>query len=211
MFKATSLTVLAMVLLIAGPANSGPPAKIEADSSIAERAEQRRILRVRRVRSQRRARFDKIVRTVSNEYGVRPEIVHAVIWVESAYDPKALSAKGAAGLMQLMPATAKRFGVNDRFDPYQNVGGGVAYLRELEKLYSGDLELVLAAYNAGERAVKNHGGRVPPYAETRDFVRRVLSALPSATAHCWAWENPVAAASWGESCRFRRPVAFPTP
>lgn len=106
--------------------------------------------------------------------GVDAGLLHAVIRAESAYNPKALSPKGAAGLMQLMPATARRYGVADRFDPDQNVLGGALYLRDLLTRFDGQLELALAAYNAGEGAVQKYGGRIPPYAETQRYVPQVM-------------------------------------
>jgi len=100
-------------------------------------------------------------------------LIYAVIRQESGYDPYAVSHKGAKGLMQLMPATAKRFGVKDVFDPAENVQGGVKYLRQLLDRYDGDRRLALAAYNAGEGAVDRFGG-VPPYRETQDYVDRIV-------------------------------------
>jgi soluble lytic murein transglycosylase-like protein len=104
-------------------------------------------------------------------HGVDPLLVHAVIHVESAYNRLAVSPKGAEGLMQLIPATARRFGVGNSFDSRQNVEGGVKYLRELQDRFS-DLRLVLAAYNAGEEAVERYKG-IPPYLETREYVYKV--------------------------------------
>ena len=104
---------------------------------------------------------------------VRPELVRAVIQVESAFDPRARSSKGAMGLMQLMPATAAELHVRDPYDPGQNIRGGVAYLRQLLDRYDGIEELALAAYNAGPEAVERHGNQVPPYRETRNYVDRV--------------------------------------
>jgi soluble lytic murein transglycosylase-like protein len=119
--------------------------------------------------------FDSQVREAAARHGVDPLLVHAVIRAESNYDPGAVSPKGAAGLMQLMPQTAKRYGVADRFDAAQSLDGGVRYLRDLLALFGGDLALALAAYNAGEQAVIRHGLRVPPYAESRRYVSRVSS------------------------------------
>jgi hypothetical protein len=112
---------------------------------------------------------------IARRHGVDEALVHAVIQVESRYDPFAVSPRGAMGLMQLMPRTAERFAVTNAFDPVQNVDGGVRYLKELLARYSGQVRLALAAYNAGEEAVERHGG-IPPYRETVDYVKRVLSA-----------------------------------
>lgn len=102
------------------------------------------------------------------------ELVHAVMYVESAYKVNAKSRKGAQGLMQLMPATAKRFGVKNSRDPAQNIEGGAKYLRELLTLFKNDVSLALAAYNAGEHAVIKHGNKIPPYKETQAYVPKVL-------------------------------------
>jgi soluble lytic murein transglycosylase-like protein len=107
-------------------------------------------------------------------------LLHAVIAVESDYDAKAVSPKGAQGLMQLMPATAQRFGVANPFDPRENVRGGALYLKWLLDLFGGDLQLAIAGYNAGEQAVIRAGYRVPPYAETQKYVPRVMSRLQRA-------------------------------
>ena len=112
-----------------------------------------------------------IVDEVSAQYGVDPLLVHAVIHCESAYNRLAVSPKGAEGLMQLIPETARRMGVGNSFDSRQNIQGGVRYLSQLQSRYD-DLRLVLAAYNAGEGAVDRYGG-IPPYAETQEYVYRV--------------------------------------
>ncbi len=112
----------------------------------------------------------------AKRHGLRPELVHAVILAESLYQPKALSHKGAMGLMQLMPETARRYGVADPWDPAQNIDGGVRYLRDLEAQF-GDVQLVLAAYNAGEKAVVGYGYKIPPYAETEVYVQRALAYI----------------------------------
>jgi soluble lytic murein transglycosylase-like protein len=112
---------------------------------------------------------------IARRHGVAEPLVHAVIEVESKYNPKAVSRAGAMGLMQLMPKTANRFAVANAFDPVQNVDAGVRYLKELLERYSGQVRLALAAYNAGEEAVERHGG-IPPYRETIDYVRRVQRA-----------------------------------
>lgn len=121
-----------------------------------------------------KARFDKVVDEVSRAYGLESALLHAVISVESRYNPKAVSKKGAVGLMQLMPATARRYGVADAFDPVQNLAGGAQYLRDLLNLFNSDVSLALAAFNAGENAVMKYGNRIPPYPETARYVPQVL-------------------------------------
>jgi soluble lytic murein transglycosylase-like protein len=120
------------------------------------------------------ARYDEVISLAAMEAGVDPALVRAIIKTESNYDPRAVSRKGAQGLMQLMPGTADRYGVSDPFDPEANIRGGVRYLRFLQDLFPDHLPLVLAAYNAGENAVLRHNG-VPPYSETRQYVDRVLA------------------------------------
>jgi soluble lytic murein transglycosylase-like protein len=117
--------------------------------------------------------FNPLVDEASRRWGVNPALIHAVITAESNYDPEALSRAGAMGLMQLMPGTARRFGVADPWDPQQNVHGGTQYLRELLDRFR-SLKLALAAYNAGEGAVERHGNQVPPYEETQTYVDRVM-------------------------------------
>jgi TPR repeat protein len=123
-----------------------------------------------------RGRVAKLVRRLAPKYKLDPNLVLAVIEVESAFDVRALSPKNAQGLMQLIPETASRFGVRNVWDAEQNIRGGMAYLRWLLKNFSGDVRLALAAYNAGERAVERHGG-IPPYEETRSYVKRILRRL----------------------------------
>jgi soluble lytic murein transglycosylase-like protein len=118
--------------------------------------------------------FDPAIRRASRQHGVSAALVKAVIAAESGFDPLALSRRGAQGLMQLMPETAAQLGVDDVYDPWQNIDGGTRYLCELIDRFPGELELALAAYNAGPEAVRQYQG-VPPYAETRGYVRRVLS------------------------------------
>ncbi|WP_207914905.1 lytic transglycosylase domain-containing protein [Luteimonas arsenica] len=116
--------------------------------------------------------YDAEVKAAAREFGVEEAIIRAIMHAESAYNPNALSRVGAQGLMQLMPATASRFGVTNAFDPAQNIRGGVQYLAWLLKRFNGDLTLAAAGYNAGEGAVDRHKG-VPPYNETRRYVERV--------------------------------------
>jgi soluble lytic murein transglycosylase-like protein len=115
----------------------------------------------------------EIVRKLAPEFRLSPRLVLAVIRAESNFDAQALSPKNAQGLMQLIPDTAARFNVRKPFDPVQNIRGGMAYLRWLLAYYQGDVTLVAAAYNAGEKAVDRYRG-IPPYAETRDYVKRIL-------------------------------------
>lgn len=119
--------------------------------------------------------FKDMVEDVARQYELDPNLLHAMIKVESGYNPRALSAKGARGLMQLMPATARRFGVSDAFDPRQNVRAGAEYVQWLLKLFKGDVELALAGYNAGEQAVIRAGYRIPANGETRNYVPKVLA------------------------------------
>jgi len=119
--------------------------------------------------------FDPIIRQAAADYRVSPDLVRAVVQVESGFNPRARSPKGAMGLMQLMPATAAELGVDDPFDPEQNVRGGVTYLRQLLDRYDDNERLALAAYNAGPEAVARHGNQVPPYAETRSYVQRITN------------------------------------
>jgi hypothetical protein len=124
--------------------------------------------------------FDKDIFDAAKKHRIDPALIAAVIKVESNWAPRAVSRKGARGLMQLMPATARRLGVRSTFDPRDNIQGGAAYLAELaERFGESSVELILAAYNAGERAVEEHGG-VPPYRETREYVRRVTAVWKSA-------------------------------
>ena len=110
----------------------------------------------------------------ARETRVDPALIHAVISVESGYNPSARSSAGAVGLMQLMPETARRYGVKNRMDPAQNIKGGARYLRDLQIMFDDNLQLVLAAYNAGEQAVAKYGNRIPPYRETAAYVPKVL-------------------------------------
>jgi len=119
------------------------------------------------------ATYDDLIREHATRYDVNPGLVRAVVQVESNFNPYAVSPKGAQGLMQLMPATAKQFGVTKPFDPSENIRGGTAYLRQLLDRYGNDKRLALAAYNAGPGAVDKYGETVPPYRETRDYVARV--------------------------------------
>lgn len=120
------------------------------------------------------AAYAPLLTEAARRHEVDAALLHAVITAESAYNAKAVSLKGAAGLMQLMPATAQRLGVTDVYDPAQNILAGAKYLKELLQRFDNDLPLTLAAYNAGENAVARYGNRIPPYRETRGYVTRVL-------------------------------------
>jgi soluble lytic murein transglycosylase-like protein len=123
---------------------------------------------------ERFSRYDVHIRQAATLYQIPEELVRAVIKVESDYDPRAVSHANARGLMQMVPETAERMMVTDIFDPRQNIFGGTRYLRVLANLFNGDLELTIAAYNAGENAVIRNGG-IPPYEETQQYVGKVLS------------------------------------
>ncbi len=118
--------------------------------------------------------YDLIISRIAQKYDVDPELIHSIIRAESNYDSRAVSPKGAVGLMQLMPDTAKEYGVKDRYDPEENIEGGVKYLKVLLQTYDQKDDLVLAAYNAGPEAVKKHKG-IPPYPETIQYIQRVKS------------------------------------
>ncbi|MGF1447658.1 MAG: lytic transglycosylase domain-containing protein [Pikeienuella sp.] len=128
-------------------------------------------------------RWGAEVKAAARRHRISEALILAVIAVESSGNPRAVSPKGATGLMQLMPGTGKRFGVTDRTDPKQNLAGGTAYLDFLLDKFGGDVVLALAGYNAGENAVDRHGG-VPPYAETRDYVVLVLDAVAGIAPLC---------------------------
>ena len=121
------------------------------------------------------SRLVPIIDNAARAHGLDPKLVHAVIRAESGYNANAVSSKGAVGLMQLIPATAQRYGVQDSYDPGQNIQGGTRYLRDLLKMFNGNLELAIAGYNAGENAVIRAGNRIPPYPETMAYVPKVLS------------------------------------
>lgn len=131
----------------------------------------------RRVRSRWRhkSKFSPLIARIARQASISVHLLHAVIQAESAYNPNAKSPAGARGLMQLMPATAKRYGVTDILDPEQNIRGGARYLRDLLKLFNNNMRLAVAAYNAGEGAVLKYGRQIPPYRETQEYVRRVIA------------------------------------
>lgn len=122
-----------------------------------------------------KAKYAPIIAQAASKHQVDPKLLHAVIQTESAYRAKAVSTAGAVGLMQLMPATAERYGVTSRIDPVQNVNGGTRYLKDLLQMFNSNLSLAVAAYNAGENAVKKYNNSIPPYPETRNYVKQVLA------------------------------------
>ena len=128
--------------------------------------------------------FDVLIERHATNQQVRPDLVRAVIQVESGFNPRARSPKGAIGLMQLMPSTAAQMGVRDPYNPAENIRGGVTYLRQLLDRYDNNEELALAAYNAGTLAVDQHGSTIPPYRETRNYVSRIkdMTAVSAARA-----------------------------
>ncbi len=126
--------------------------------------------------------YDAIIEDIAGRHGMDAALVKAVIHVESAYNSKAVSPAGARGLMQLMPATANRFGVNRIFDPAENIEGGVRYLKFLTQLFDNDISLSVAAYNAGENAVQRFHG-IPRYTETQNYVRKVLALYSGQTSY----------------------------
>lgn len=160
----------------------GKKYQVNPESSPAPAYEQPAALPVRRAsasparassRSAKPNSFEEIINTVCDRHGVDPALVHALVKVESDFNPFALSRKGAMGLMQLMPRTAVEMNVKNSFNPLENIDGGVKYLRYLLDRYEGNLSLALAAYNSGEAAVKKWG-RIPPFRETQQYVKRIL-------------------------------------
>lgn len=128
-----------------------------------------------RYKSVNKSRFSDLIAETAGRYQVDEKLLHAVIQTESAYNSNAVSRAGAVGLMQLMPGTAQRYGVVDRNDPAQNVEGGTRYLRDLLDMFSPNIDLAIAAYNAGENAVLKYHYSIPPYSETRNYVKQVLA------------------------------------
>lgn len=128
----------------------------------------------RRPQPRLKVQYGVIIEEIARTYALESALIHAVVSAESAYNAAAVSKKGAAGLMQLMPETAQRYGVTDRFDPVQNLHGGARYLSKLLRMFDGNVSLALAAYNAGENNVVKYGNQIPPFQETRNYVPKVL-------------------------------------
>ncbi len=127
-------------------------------------------------------KYNLIIEKVAQKYDLPAKLIHSIIKAESNYNPYAVSSKGAAGLMQLMPATAEQYGVKDRFDPIENIEGGTKYLKDLIKIYDQNLELILAADNAGQEAIKKYKG-IPPYPETINYIEKVKSSYGRQDVH----------------------------
>ena len=166
---------LGVLVLAVSSAYAGSRLSVDdlmASVSLLESAEDA-VERVAEEPAPKRVDIDAHIEEVAAEHGVAPKLVAAIVAVESQFNPRAVSRRGAEGLMQLMPATAAHLEVDDPFDPRDNIDGGVRHLKRLMKRFHNDLPLVLAAYNAGEQAVINHRG-IPPYRETRQYVVRVL-------------------------------------
>jgi soluble lytic murein transglycosylase-like protein len=158
-------------LLIPGP-EVAPPSAAPVPPAVPVRAAARR--------AKPSTELQGLIDSIAAKVQIAPELLHAVIAVESNYELKALSPRGAMGLMQLLPATAKRFGANDAYSAADNVLAGASYLKWLMGVFGDNLELVLAAYNSGEQAVIKAGRKIPPYPETQAYVPRVLAALQDA-------------------------------
>jgi soluble lytic murein transglycosylase-like protein len=152
---------------------TGEPGVLSAVNAIGSKhAKQPKYLRV--IREADRSRLDHDIAKAAQAHRVDAALLHAVVEVESGYNARAISPKGAMGLMQLMPATARRYGVIDALDASQNLLGGAHHLRDLLDQFAGNHELALAAYNAGAGAVLAHGRQIPPYAETQRYVPAVM-------------------------------------
>lgn len=191
-FRLPGIVTLAVLASWAG----GPAPQPVSDVASVVRTDPQTGKLVRTVVVHNPAALAAAVDRVAAQQAVPAELVHSVIKSESNYDPNAVSPKGARGLMQLVPATARRFGVDDQLNPVQNLQGGARYLKYLLELYHGDPTLALAAYNAGEQAVARYGG-VPPYPETQKYVAAVKqrigpkAAVPPSTAAPKPVSNPV--------------------
>jgi len=181
------------------PASSNPPAPIVMSNGPQPGAQNANL----GFESTGNPKYDELIKQSAARNGVDPNLIVAVMHHESGNNPRALSYKGARGLMQLMPATAARFGVTNIYDPAQNIEGGARYLRFLLDTFNGDVKLTLAGYNAGENAVFNYGNTIPPYRETRNYVRAISARYDRKAAQKVA--APVAAVTGPEA---PAPAAF---
>lgn len=165
------------VMLVAGAADASVRLTVKRDGSKVitnDSPVRNRSLDWLAKKHDRRSKYDPIIERYAEKYRIDPTLVRAVIQVESDFNPACVSHKGARGLMQLMPATARRFGVKRIHDPEENIRGGIQYLAYLTTLFRDDLPRALAAYNAGENAVLKYGG-IPPYDETQTYVKRAMT------------------------------------
>lgn len=161
----------------------------------------------------RRSPYDRLIDRYADQYNVDPVLVRAVIQVESDFDPRCVSKKGARGLMQLIPETAKRYGVRNMLDPDQNIRGGVHYLADLLGMFHNDLSHTLAAYNAGENAVLKYAG-IPPYTETTTYVTRALTVYygyPYGSAQSFAGDPKRRKLAGGFGSQMLQPVIAAIP
>lgn len=161
--------------------------------------------------------FGDLIQAAAKRYAVDADLITSVIAAESNFDPKATSPRNARGLMQLLPSTAAELGVKDIYDPQQNIDAGTRYLSSLLQLYKNDLALALAAYNAGPERVQFYGGRVPPFAETTSYVKRVKHTYdqrkatpPAAPAAITSYGNAAAAAKHSTEARSNPPTPAPS-
>jgi soluble lytic murein transglycosylase-like protein len=186
MFRRGVTAFLALTALVGAPAVADELLYYEKDGQLVftntpSRRDMKPVPRTRGGPAQRSVTlpatpYDPYIEMVAKDNGVDPTLVKAVALVESGFNPRAKSAKGAQGLMQLMPKTAAQYGVTNLRDPYQNLTAGTKHLRGLLDMYEGDVTLALAAYNAGSGAVSRYGG-VPAYAETKDYVKKVQAKM----------------------------------
>lgn len=153
---------------------------VPVDARFQFKERERRQKQTKVLSGKRKRGYDKLIDRVARAEGLNSDLLRAVVETESNFDPNAVSRKGAAGLMQLMPETARGLGVADPFHPVENLEAGARYLKRLIDKYEGKLTLALSAYNAGEKAVERYKG-IPPFPETRDYVRKVLKAYDRAT------------------------------
>ncbi len=156
-----------------------PVPTLPISASFAASPRNDRFMKQAPTKQERAQAYADLIEAAATRNQLDTALLHAVIKAESSYNPDAVSPKGAVGLMQLMPGTASRYGVSDRYDPASNIDGGAQYLSDLLRLFGQDTRLAVAAYNAGENAVIKYGNQVPPYQETKHYVERVLSLYES--------------------------------